>query len=370
MPQLFSGVREVGYYGESQPFSIGTNTNNLRLNINLQSTGTSTGQYEGGDSTGGGSQGGTDTSAPTVLFSPAIGTVGIAVNDNITITFSEAVRSIDDTILTNSNIDSHITMKLNNVSGSNISFDATINTAKTVITINPTSDLFYSQSVYVAIGATLEDFAENPITAANASFTTGMDPSLEAYYPFNGNAEDLTSNGRNFTVFDNTSLTSGRDNSSNSAYYFDGSGDYLEYSTSIPSFSSYTITLWAKPDSTGTYEAMFASYDDASFGFQIDLDSSNNFHIRKASSSGGNITLSSAILGVWTFIALTYDGTDSKCYINSESPVSDPGGTTEFNLFRMGRNRNGNTYFKGVIDELRIYNRALSASEIQAIYSN
>ena len=33
MPQLFSGVREVGYYGESQPFSIGTQTNNLSLGI-------------------------------------------------------------------------------------------------------------------------------------------------------------------------------------------------------------------------------------------------------------------------------------------------------------------------------------------------
>jgi len=46
MLQLFSGVREVGYYGESQPFSIGTNTNNLRLNITLQSKGTSTGQND------------------------------------------------------------------------------------------------------------------------------------------------------------------------------------------------------------------------------------------------------------------------------------------------------------------------------------
>ena len=230
--------------------------------------------------------------------------------------------------------------------------------------------MLYSQAMYVAIGAIVEDFVGNRITAANATFTTGMDPSLEGYYPFNGNAEDLTSNGRNFTVYGNTSLTSGRDNSSNSAYYFDGNGDYLEYNTSSPSFSRYTITLWAKPDSTGTYEAMFASYNDASFGFQIDLDSNNNFHIRKASSSGGNITLSSATLGSWTFIAFTYDGTDSKCYINSESPVSDPGGTTAFNLFRMGRNRNGNTYFKGSIDELRIYNRALSANEIEAIYSN
>ena len=33
--QLLSEVREVGYYGQSQPFSIGTNTNNLRLNLSL-----------------------------------------------------------------------------------------------------------------------------------------------------------------------------------------------------------------------------------------------------------------------------------------------------------------------------------------------
>ena len=336
----------------------------------MQSAGSADGNSNEEDTTGSGDQGSTDSSSPSVSFSPANGTVGVGVSDNITITFSETVRSIDNTELTNNNIDNLITLKLNNASGSNINFDATINTDKTVITINPSSDMLYSQAVYVAIGATVEDFVGNRITAANATFTTGIDTSLEAYYPFNGNAEDLTSNGRNFTIYGNTSLTSGRDNSSNSAYYFDGNGDYLEYDTSIPSLSSYTITLWAKPDSTGTYEAMFASYNDASFGFQIDLDSSNNFHIRKASSTGGNITLSSATLGSWTFIAFTYDGTDSKCYINSESPVSDSGGTTEFNLFRMGRNRNGNTYFKGSIDELRIYNRALSANEIQAIYSN
>ena len=40
MPQLFSGVREVGYYGESQPFTINAQTNNLSLGITLQSAGT------------------------------------------------------------------------------------------------------------------------------------------------------------------------------------------------------------------------------------------------------------------------------------------------------------------------------------------
>ena len=368
--QLLSGVSGVSYYGESPSFSIGTNTHNLSLGVTLQSASSAHENSDEEDTTSSGNQGGTGNTAPTVTFSPVNGTAGIGVSENIIITFSEPVRNIDNTELTNNNIDNLITLKLNNASGNNINFDATINTEKTVITINPSSNLLYSQTVYVAIGATVEDSAGNTITAANASFTTGIDSSLEGYYPFNGNAEDITSNGRNFTVYGNTSLTTGRDNSSNSAYYFDGNGDYLEYNTSIPSFTRYTITLWAKPDSTGTYEAMFASYNDASFGFQIDLDSSNNFHIRKASSNGGNITLSSATLGAWTFIAFTYDGTDSKCYINSESPVSDTGGTTEFNLFRMGRNRNGNTYFKGSIDELRIYNRALSAIEIQAIYSN
>ena len=56
MSELFSGVREVGYYGKSQSFSIGTQTNNLSLGITLiqvPGTGTDTG-------------GGTDTTAPTV----------------------------------------------------------------------------------------------------------------------------------------------------------------------------------------------------------------------------------------------------------------------------------------------------------------
>ena len=201
-----------------------------------------------------------------------------------------------------------------------------------------------------------------------------VDPSLEAFYPFNGNAKDITDKYRDLTVYGDTSLTSGKDNSSNSAYYFDGTGDYLEYETNsdaggttIPSFDNYTISLWAKPASSGPYEAIFSSYNNSVRGFQIDFDGSN-FHIRK--SSGDNIVLSTAQLEVWTFIAFTYDGTNSIAYINNESPVSDAGGTTEFNRFRIGMNRAGGTYFTGAIDELRIYNRALTASEISSLYAN
>ena len=115
-PQLLSGVSEVGYYGESQPFSIGSNTNNLRLGITLQSASTGDGDDggndDGEDTTGGGDQGGADSTAPTVSFNPANGTAGVAVNANITISFNEAVRKIDNTMLTDSNIDNLITCLL------------------------------------------------------------------------------------------------------------------------------------------------------------------------------------------------------------------------------------------------------------------
>jgi hypothetical protein len=112
-----------------------------------------------------------DITGPTVTFSPATGATGVAVDRNITITFNEAARKIDDSALTDSNVDALITLKTTNASGSDIAFDATIDTDKKVITINPSSDFSSEQVVYVAIGATVEDANDNAITASSATFT-------------------------------------------------------------------------------------------------------------------------------------------------------------------------------------------------------
>ena len=80
--------------------------------------------------------------------------------------------------------------------------------------------------------------------------------------------------------------------------------------------------------------------------------------------------MNTAQLEVWTFIAFTYDGTNYIGYMNDNISDNDSGGTTEFDRFRIGRNRNGNNHFSGAIDELRIYNRALTASEISSLYAN
>ena len=112
-----------------------------------------------------------DLIAPIGTFNPADGSSGVAVNSNITLTFDEAVRNLDDSALTDSNVDALITLKDTNASGSDIPFDATIDVAKEVITINPTSNFTSEQVVYVAIGATVEDASNNAITETNATFT-------------------------------------------------------------------------------------------------------------------------------------------------------------------------------------------------------
>jgi hypothetical protein len=117
-------------------------------------------------------------SAPTATFSPVNGATNVAADGTITITFDEAVRLTNDTALTNDNVDALITLKDTDGSGANILFDASV--SGNVITITPTSNFSSSQRVYVAIGATVEDDADNAITATNATFTVAdtLQPTL------------------------------------------------------------------------------------------------------------------------------------------------------------------------------------------------
>jgi concanavalin A-like lectin/glucanase superfamily protein/Big-like domain-containing protein/PASTA domain-containing protein len=78
-------------------------------------------------------------------------------------------------------------------------------------------------------------------------------------------------------------------------------------------------------------------------------------------------------VGVWTHLALTYDGTSLRLYVNGvlRSTLAASGGiTTSTSPVRIGGNvvfsSPGTEYFAGLIDEVRIYNRALTAAEIAA----
>ena len=108
------------------------------------------------------------TLSPTVTFSPANSATGVVVGSNLTLSFNVAVRNTDNSALTDSNVDSLITLKETNSSGSDIAFDATISSDKKVITINPDSDFSSLQAVYVAIGNTVENDCDTALSTSSA----------------------------------------------------------------------------------------------------------------------------------------------------------------------------------------------------------
>ena len=71
-----------------------------------------------------------DSDPPILTFFPSNGAVNVLRNSDITISFDEPIRNIDDSPVTDANVDSLITLKQNNSSGSDISFDAVIDDAR------------------------------------------------------------------------------------------------------------------------------------------------------------------------------------------------------------------------------------------------
>jgi uncharacterized protein YjdB len=131
---------------------------------------------------------------PTVqTFEPINGAANVSLEGNLKITFSEKVRLISgNTDLTNSNVDAVIVLKRTNSSGANVAFDATVSTvsSKTVITINPDSNLLAGQVYYFAVkDDVLEDYSDIKLTGTKAAtFTTitSAAPIVETYSPLNG----------------------------------------------------------------------------------------------------------------------------------------------------------------------------------------
>jgi hypothetical protein len=114
-----------------------------------------------------------DSTAPTTTFSPINGATNVAVTINPTISFNEAVRLIDNSVVTNATVDTIVEVRLNNATGAIVPFDATI-TGNT-ITIIPTTILNNNQLYYVALlPNTIEDLSNNAVvTTQSTTFTTG-----------------------------------------------------------------------------------------------------------------------------------------------------------------------------------------------------
>lgn len=183
-----------------------------------------------------------------------------------------------------------------------------------------------------------------------------------------------------FEVFDGTengvTYASGKvDN----AFHFDGSSwiDVVGFSGTgnIGNGQPYTMDLWVYP--TQNAQQMWISSPGHTGRWYLEQGSQGSDAVAHWGIGGvHNLGSSAAILTLndWNHVAVTYDGIWVKLYLNGAMTDEDNIGAQIYNSrdFRIGKwaapEDSRPLYFTGMMDEIEIFNRALSGSEIQAIY--
>lgn len=213
---------------------------------------------------------------------------------------------------------------------------------------------------------------------------------LIAYYPFNGNANDASGNKLDGTVH-NASLTTDRKGKANSAYSFDGSTSYINvaHHDTLNLSGDFTISLWVEISSEQVAHEGINDIlrkwngDTAGYPFSISFlnpvasDDQENKMLwaRYDGSVCSNITskLTSVVTrDIFLHYVIIKKGTTTKQYINNtlvaENIDEIECSTNNTADLTIGCRGNLVRYFKGKIDDIRIYDRAITDSEILKLY--
>jgi len=151
------------------------------------------------------------------------------------------------------------------------------------------------------------------------------------------------------------------------ALKFNGSSSYVTL-PSLPSLSNYTISFWAKPSNCGSSsEVQF--FDSP--GDNIGVSCKTGGVIANWAGGGSYPVTGSNVWknGTWIYITVTSQGGTNKLYVNGAlNTTGTAGNTFGSGTGYIGQVNGGGRYYGGIIDDFRLYNRALSASEVQQLY--
>ena len=201
-------------------------------------------------------------------------------------------------------------------------------------------------------------------------------PGLVGWWRFDeGNgtvAKDSSGSGNDGTVHNATWV----DGKYGKALSFNGTSDYLEiaHAASLSPTSGISLEAWVKFARNNTMEVILTKSTagrDVWQDYALTHEANNIF--RGIFRVAGNIRVVNSLphtdINVWHHVVVTFDGQSLRMYVNGvlEGTANYAGALgTSTNPLRVGKQVVYN--FQGVIDEVRVYNRALSATEIQASF--
>ncbi len=219
---------------------------------------------------------------------------------------------------------------------------------------------------------------------------------LVGWWPFNGNANDESGNGNNGTV-NGATLIADRLSNIGSAYYFNGSSYIRVLHNNTLNFgtNNYTLSAWSMRQGNNSYQDIISkmlgspSYTGWGLNFinnypRFEAGTTNNGSwLTNGNINNGNISGSYTnpiSNDLWYHFVAVFNPSNSiiKLYINGELAVSEPTSTSLINadnsndlffgVYQPEGAPSGSEFLIGKIDDIAIYNRALTQEEVTSLY--
>ncbi len=213
---------------------------------------------------------------------------------------------------------------------------------------------------------------------------------LVGWWPFNGNANDESGNGNNGTV-NGATLTTDRNGVANKAYSFDGGNDFISVShnqaLNLPgNNNSFSFSLWIKPNQTNQQELNILSKGsgtgmNSNDVYILSVYNQDKIGLELANFPNASWTYSNdpIIFDEWNNIVVVYENNlnVAQFYFNGlyvsqqQYPFIPSSNGDNQSLFfgKQGYNCNCN-FMNGLLDDIGIWNRALTQQEITALYNS
>ena len=198
---------------------------------------------------------------------------------------------------------------------------------------------------------------------------------LVGWWPFNGNANDESGNGNNGTV-NGATLTADRFGVVDKAYSFDGVDDFL-FVPKENQLTTFTYNTWVKLSNLNNVQHMVGNWNynviertavlyiqNGQVRGSLEFIGQPQYYIL-----GDNIEINT-----WKMLTLTYDGNYVNLYINGLINSTLPGNglftNTQLPAFYFGSQDGTVEFLNGSLDDIGIWNRALTECEVRTLYTS
>ena len=225
--------------------------------------------------------------------------------------------------------------------------------------------------------------AENTVTTLK-EVNTG-EPGLVASYPFDDNANDATPYANHGTIGGNPTFVA-HTGFGGKAIKFDGDRDSVVVKNAVQLISDFTtISFWIRVDSQNIADAEAYVIDFGHWNQRLKISlpqhlkivfttNSKNAQFTNAISDMDSGDGNELVKATWWHVTMVHDGSNDIIYVNGIETKRKPATGTLNNTARplvFGNNPiEGGQYFNGALDNVKIYNKALTAAEVKKLFTS